>query len=469
MKKLIVIVLTVFLLPIPSLSCQTLLKERKENSTENGDIDIVYPLSTYPAIVEKGKSFTIIFLSENFDEFHAIISTAYEPVVDEFELSVNSILKDSSGWRASVIVPLNVPEELYNLTIVIERNGYSFHCTEPRAVSVVEKISDTFSFVHASDFHIGDPRGIGVNIKETIRWKAAKKSIEEINLLHPDFVIISGDLVYGQYYPFEYTREYKKCYEILQSFDVPTFLCPGNHDGYFKFREDGFNFWKEYFGPLYYSFDYGNYHFLAVNSYDWPPYARITLLFIPLNWGGYISDEQLKWIEKDLMENDANLTFMFMHHNPLWDTKRNSLLGNEYYNRKEILSLIYEYDVDAVMAGHVHYDNITVINGTIFITTTTVASSLGKDDAYWGYRLIEIENGSIASYNYREPEYSIPSYHLNITYENDYTAIVENELERDMICHLKFVVLSGEYDAKNGEIIMERERNGRADLCQNSC
>jgi len=35
MKKLIVIVLTVFLLPIPSLSSQTLLKERKENSTEN--------------------------------------------------------------------------------------------------------------------------------------------------------------------------------------------------------------------------------------------------------------------------------------------------------------------------------------------------------------------------------------------------------------------------------------------------
>ncbi|KAA0013436.1 MAG: hypothetical protein FE041_02695 [Thermoplasmata archaeon] len=66
MKKLIVIVLTVFLLPIPSLSCQTLLKERKENSTENGDIDIVYPLSTYPAIVEKGKSFTINFSLRKF-------------------------------------------------------------------------------------------------------------------------------------------------------------------------------------------------------------------------------------------------------------------------------------------------------------------------------------------------------------------------------------------------------------------
>ncbi len=475
MKKLFIVILTFLLLP-PSLSSQTVLKEKETTSfyaseikyaeiiSESDDVKIFHPISTYPVIVEKGENFTITFSSENFDEFHAFISTSYEPVVDEIELSVDDIWQDNARWHASITVPLSTPEELYNLTIVIEKDGTNFYCTEPRAVSVIDEFSDSFSFVHVSDFHIGDPRGMKVSIKETIGWKAAKRGIEEINLLHPDFVIISGDLVYGQLYPFEYSYEYKKCYEILQLFDVPTFLCPGNHDGYFKFREDGLAFWEEYFGPLYYSFNYGNYHFISVNSYDWPPYARRTFLFAPLNWGGYVSDEQLRWIEEDLRNNEANATFLFLHHNPLWDTKSDSLLGNEYYNRKELLSLIDEYDVDMVLDGHVHYDNVTIANGTVFVTTTTIASSLSKEDAYWGYRLIEIKDGEISSYNYKEPEYSIPSYHLNLTFENDYTAVVENDLEKNMVVQLKLVVPPGEYNVKNGKIIMKRESNGEAEI-----
>ena len=82
---------------------------------------------------------------------------------------------------------------------------------------MTDEISDNFSFVHLTDFHIGDPRGLKENIKQTIGWKAAKKCIEEINLINPDFLIITGDLVFGQIYPFEYSLEYSN-YSLQETY-----------------------------------------------------------------------------------------------------------------------------------------------------------------------------------------------------------------------------------------------------------
>lgn len=128
--------------------------------------------------------------------------------------------------------------------------------------------------------------------------------------------------------------------------------------------------------------------------------------------------------------------------------------------------MIGKYNVSAVFDGHVHYDNITEQNGTLYITTTTCASELSAEDAYWGYRLIEVNDGKIVSYNYREPKYSIPLYRLNCTYSvNDgsvstVTADVENDLEMGVEVTLHFYVPAGDYEIDNGKILREREENG---------
>jgi len=452
---------TIAMQQIPTLSqTKEPIYQIKPDITQNiyvsGDINILYPRSSIPVIVEKESNFTIDFQSVNFDKISVYISTAYEPIVDEIELEIEDIIETEGIYHATVTVPLDTPEELYNLTITIEENDELLSNNRPRAVSVTDEISDNFTFVHITDFHIGDPRGLKENIWQTIGWKAAKKCIEEINLLNPDFIVITGDLVFGQLYPFEYTIEYKKCYEILQMFQVPTYLCPGNHDGYVQCGQDGFKFWEEYFGPLYYSFNYGDYHFTSVNSYDWPKIARFGISYLVFNWGGYVQEKQLEWIEEDLKDNNAKLNFMLLHHNPIWDTKNDSLFKNGYEGREELLSLIEKYDVDAVLAGHVHYDDITVQNDTLYITTTTATSGTGKE-SYWGYRLIDIQNSQIASNNYKEPHYSIPSYRLNHTYENSNVAMVENDLEKDITAHLKFLLPLGSYRVENGEILLERE------------
>lgn len=430
---------------------------RNKNSDE--EIDIIYPRSSIPAILTPTQSLIIQFQSIAFEQLIVTISTSYDPLKDILSLPIESIINEQNLYHATVTIPENTPTELYNLTLTIETEEGIYTANRPRAISIKDTISDSFTFIHLADFHIGDPRGLTENPKEILGWKASRKTVEEINLLNPDFVIISGDLTFGQLYPFEYSYEYPTCYEILQEFTVPTYLCPGNHDGYIQTFQDGLKFWEEYFGPLYYSFDYNNTHFLSVNSYDWPALARIGFSYLVFNWGGSFQEDQLTWIENDLDNNiHANQTLLMLHHNPLWDTTKDSLVGNGYNNQEVILDLIRTKEVNAVFAGHVHRDNITEDNGTLYVTTTTVSSSVG-DDGYWGYRMVTVENSEITKYNYQEPDKSIPSYQINIIDKQSHSITIENKLLNPITIQYEFYVPANDYTVDNGEIIQIREKN----------
>jgi 3',5'-cyclic AMP phosphodiesterase CpdA len=431
------------------------------NSQHDQSLTILYPRSTIPAIVEPNQELIIQFQSNLFDKVSATIETAFDSLPDIIILPIESIEQNQQTTIAHAIIPENTPVELYNLTVNIESEGQIYSQTRPRAISVINKIDGNFSFVHIADFHIGDIRGLTENPQEIIGWKAPRKIIEEINLLNPDFVIISGDLTFGQLYPFEYFFEYKKCYEILQEFQVPTYLCPGNHDGYVQTGQDGFLFWEKYFGPLYYSFDYGNYHFLNINSYDWDKIDRLGFSFLVFNWGGSVKIDQLNWIQQDLQDHQDMNTCINIHHNPIWDTTSESLLRKGYHNRDELLDLIYNYQVDAIFAGHVHRDNVTIHNDTLFITTTTVSSGVGEN-GYWGYRHIFVNNDVITAYNYKEPYYSIPSYRINYSYIDEKTLSIENDLDKEISITIEFVVPFDDYIIENGQIDYIRKNEDMA-------
>lgn len=429
----------------------------KKTNQKNQLITIIYPRLSCPAIMEPGESLDIIVNTIEFSQIYAYIETANEPIINNYWLPIQNV-ETNETVTITVTIPETCHIEMYNLTIYIENSGQYYSHTQPHSISIKNDINENYSFIHIADLHIGDIRGILENFRETIGWRSVKQCIKEINILSPDFVVITGDLVFGQLYPFEYTYEYEELYSILQQFDVPVYLVPGNHDGYNRILEDGLEFWTKYFGPYYYSFDYGSSHFQAINSYDMNKIERLTFLFIPLNWGGSISQKQIHWIQQDIdNSNNSNLNFMLMHHNPIWETTSESLLRKSYQNRDKLLDIIHQENIDMVIAGHVHYDNVTIINETIFLTTTTPQSSISKSDGYWGYRHIFIENGSIASYNYKEPKYSNPTYKLEIKTIDSSTKEVTNDLEIPITAHIKFLLPKGTYGSQNGMILYQRD------------
>lgn len=436
--------------------------------------EIIYPLSSLPVIQEKGKTFTVKVNLSNpltgkrpsvVTEWSATLSTAYDRVVKTYPLDiVSATLNSSMVWDVNARIPEDCFEDLYNLTIGARADGREINDTQPRAVSVISEFKDTFRFIHVADPHVWDPRTWSVNWKEAIDNKQMKKVVEEINLLNPDFVIFGGDEVTGN----EFNFEYETFYEILQQFDVPTYLLVGNHDGvYALLLEDGYKFYEDYLGPLRYSFDYGEYHFTCINTYDWGLPDRVDVLeaFLPAKIGGQVRDEQMRWIEDDLTSHsESKLRFAVGHNSPVLNS--DMLVEQQWAGsgREELLELLNRYNVSMFLAGHVHFDDVVVENGTIFAATTSCGADIRLQQPYWGYRLVEIEDGKIASYNYKEPKWSIPSYRLSCTYtKNDGTsktvkAKIENNLEIDLEnALLKFYVPKGDYEVINGTPIMERD------------
>jgi 3',5'-cyclic AMP phosphodiesterase CpdA len=266
---------------------------------------------------------------------------------------------------------------------------------EPRALNIVKSYPDTPKVALIGDPQVGDPRALigaaktafnnksldvfSMTWDEVIgdaspgnRWAAFQKAIQEINAQDPDFVVFSGDLTMGV----DYGYEFNDAYRLLNQFKVPTYISPGNHDGYNHLTgPDGLKKWKRYFGPLYYSVDIGpNVHLTSINSFDWSSLQRTTLRVATTIWGGSVGDDQLNWLQTDLSSWRANnpngLLLTFAHHDPSWEqspTVIDSLLDLESpqdqkwsgSNRLELRKTLNENKVDAHLAGHIHGNELS--------------------------------------------------------------------------------------------------------------
>ena len=233
----------------------------------------------------------------------------------------------------TVEVPANIPLDLYDLHVrcVSVEAGPAFRIedVQPHALQVIDAYGDDMKIVHITDTHVyGQETKNGINLdfnsfelreprpgtpdridlsfvgypgfpmdadKDGVTNEGAaylQEEIQAINLIDPDFVVFTGDSVFAQKnfntYPkdtwvwgdvngdmgTEYRFEYTWWYDELLALNVPIFCVPGNHDsycwdGHAAAHDDGQEIWQDLFGPLYYSWDYGEMTFLAVNSMDW--------------------------------------------------------------------------------------------------------------------------------------------------------------------------------------------------------
>ncbi|WP_082226438.1 metallophosphoesterase family protein [Planococcus halocryophilus] len=306
------------------------------NQNQSIEIDtkvdkIIYPLLATPAIKEKGTSLTVQVDTkgkEPKDWDVKINQTENSGVEGEFTLPVKSVEKGSYHWKNSssiydvtVSIPGDIPENLYDLEISYTANNMHVKDEEPNSVKVVNEFKEDFTFIHLTDIHVGSPRNISDpadvteagmwNPDESKRWLYLQKTIKQVNLLKPDFVVMTGDLMFGQMNPQEYIYEYEETYRMLKKFNVPVYIVPGNHDLYAQDATlaDGAKYWEQYFGPQYFSFDYGSYaHMIGYNSFDWHKFDRQGhgSLSVP-TWGGQIRDKQMDWIQQDLEKTDKPL------------------------------------------------------------------------------------------------------------------------------------------------------------------
>ncbi len=358
--------------------------------------------------------------------------------------------RSESVWHVSFAVPQEAVPELYDIHIEADMGDNRISDGQPHAVAVVEDDDDDFTFVTLSDIHVHErdnssPFSTQTNkgISEDGEPLFFERAIAQVNLIRPDFVLMLGDYVRGQRRPGELLSEYEKFYAAMLELEVPAFLIPGNHDGYIN-EIDGKRWFENNIGPLFFSFDVGKCHFTCLDSYQWPTDDRVVmnkfLYMEPRRWQGQVlsaEDEndastyggELAWLEDDLAAHaESPLRVMAVHHDPYTpDGKAFSFIDVDYYGifrfggggvgREALEGAAARHDVDMVFGGHLHSDELGTVSweggdgGTLYSCQTCVYFDQGGErDHYPGYRLVEVEDGEVASFSYLDGVSSYPFY-----------------------------------------------------------
>ncbi len=185
-------------------------------------------------------------------------------------------------------------------------------------------------------------------------WSASKPA---------DFMLMLGDNAYNNGTDLEYQSAVFDTYpELLRQ--LPLWPTLGNHDGYSADSQtqtgpyyDIFDLPKnaeagglESFTEAYYSFDYGNIHFVVLDSYDSDRTPNGNML---------------QWLESDLAMNDKPWLIGVWHHPPYTKGSHDSdTEGGLIDMRQNALPILEAWGVDLVLSGHSHtYERSYLVDG----------------------------------------------------------------------------------------------------------
>jgi hypothetical protein len=229
-------------------------------------------------------------------------------------------------------------------------------------------------------------------------------ALTEIAALRPSFVLATGDLVLdANRAPEEVVERRIELYRsATASMDVPVYSTIGNHELRGIDRERaleqqpkwGLGLFEATFGPTYYSFDRGAFHFVALDTHRPDPGQHD-----PRRWvWNRMRDEVEHWLRRDL-EAHGDRVKVVLNHEPFFSDPRWPFEEDEL--AKYVVSdegIFQEYDVSYSLNGHVHFNGVERDEHTTHIS---VGSLFGfgwylPPDLYpRGYRLYYARGGQL--------------------------------------------------------------------------
>ncbi|WP_433255667.1 discoidin domain-containing protein [Streptosporangium sp. CA-135522] len=163
---------------------------------------------------------------------------------------------------------------------------------------------------------------------------AHPKTAAQVQAMNPEFVITMGDNQYDDARLSDYQKYYDKTWGKFKSKTRPV---PGNHETYDP--AGVYAGYKGYFGSIatpqgktYYSYDRGNWHFVALDS------------------NAFDQSAQISWLKADLAANTRGCVAAYWHH-PLFSSGEH---GNDPVS-KPVWKILYDAGADLVLNGHDHH------------------------------------------------------------------------------------------------------------------
>jgi len=187
-------------------------------------------------------------------------------------------------------------------------------------------------------------------------------------------LLLLGDNAYSQGKDPEYQSNFFNHYKDNFLKKYPVFPTPGNHDyanddpnrqidhkipyyDIFTMPVNGESGGVASENEAYYSYDYGNVHFLSLDSYG--KEDRSTRLYDTLG-------KQVQWIKADLAANkNKGWVVAYWHHPPFSLGSRNGETENDMIKiRENFIRILERNGVDLILCGHSHvYERTRLIQG----------------------------------------------------------------------------------------------------------
>jgi len=262
---------------------------------------------------------------------------------------------------------------------VIEESVQNFFLTAP-PVNTARKIRIT------AYGDCGNNSANQVNVKNAYRTYVGSNAT--------DLWLLLGDNAYNAGLDAEYQSNFFNVYKADLLKNIMLFPAPGNHDyANNATRQDDHNipYLANFTLPKngecgglasgkeeYYSFDYGDIHFICLDSYGEENNKRFY----------DTTSTQILWLKNDLAANQRKWTIVFWHHPPYTMGSHNSDTESDLAAVRMNLNRILErFGVDLVLNGHSHdYERSYLINdhfgleNTFSFATNAVSNSSAKYD-----------------------------------------------------------------------------------------
>ena len=157
-----------------------------------------------------------------------------------------------------------------------------------------------------------------------------------------DFYMVHGDVAD------DFLDIYRREKTIVSTLGIPGYHVPGNHDVNYRStnQENNFETFRKEYGPDYYSFNYGDVHFIVLNNINYQGWNNEEN-----KQGKYTGDvdrEQLEWLKNDLAIVPKNSLIVINSHIPFIQEHTNEQTIKEIHkllsSRPKVLSL----------SGHLH-------------------------------------------------------------------------------------------------------------------
>ena len=202
-----------------------------------------------------------------------------------------------------------------------------------------------------------------------------------------------GDLVFDKFDLFD---EYMKAVEMT---NVPFFQVIGNHDMDYTARSDDQSQekFKSLFGPTHYSFNKGKIHYVVLDD--------VFFLGKGHKYIGYLTENQLNWLEKDLQFVAPGSTVIVSLHIPSNNRSQERTgakeepMGGVVSNREHLYKLLKPFNVH-ILSGHTHFSETWEKENMMEHNHGTVCGAwwsgdICQDGTPNGYGVYEVDGGEI--------------------------------------------------------------------------